>query len=156
MTEKGKQQVGWPLDRLALGERLWGDGYKAGFCAEQCGVSRNAFLGMVHRKRWVHGVAVEKEKPMKAEAKGKPRVAKPKPPREIPPAKVGKVRLLDLDRQGFHSCRWPVSGVGGSTLFCGKKSLSGISYCGEHQRVSAGVRYAPRVGEKAIQGRLPR
>jgi hypothetical protein len=99
----------------------------------------------VHRKRWVRGVAVEKEKPVKTKAKGKPRVAKPKPPREIPLAKVGKVRLLDLDLQGFHSCRWPVSGVGVSALFCGKRSLSGVSYCGEHQRVSAGVRYVPPI-----------
>jgi hypothetical protein len=139
MTKKkdSKPYVGWPLDRLALGERLWGDGYKAGFCAEQCGVTRNAFLGMAHRKRWPRGVAVEpEEKPVKAQAKGKPRVAKPELPREIPPAEVGKVRLLDL---GFYSCRWPVSGVGMSTLFCGKRSAG--SYCEEHQKVSAGVRY---------------
>lgn len=139
MTEKGQKQSPWSLERLALGERLWGLGLDARACAEQIGVTRNAFLGMAYRKRWLRGEPGEKTKPKprKAPAMRKPGV-KSKPVRTIPPVRVGKVRLMDLDH---HSCRWPVSGSGASTLFCGRRSLDGVPYCEEHQAVSAGHSY---------------
>lgn len=157
MSEKGKPQSKWSLERIALGKRLWGLGLDARACAEQIGVTRNAFLGMAHRKRWLRGEPSEKTKPKprKAPAMRKP-AAKSKPLPEIAPKRVGKVKLLDLDPvPGFHSCRWPVSGSRASTLFCGKRSLDGVSYCGEHQAMSAGHGYAPRVTAKVVQGRLP-
>ncbi len=152
MTEKGQKQSPWSLERIALGERLWGLGLDARACAEQIGVTRNAFLGMAHRRGWLRGEPVEetKPKPRKAPAMRKPRI-KSKPLPEIAPKRVGRVKLLDLDH---HSCRWPVSGSGASTLFCGKRSLDGGSYCEEHQAVSAGHSYAPRITAKVVQGRL--
>jgi hypothetical protein len=140
----------WPLDRLALAERLWADGYKARFVAEQCGVTRNALLGMVHRKRWLRGVAVEEEeKPAKKSVVVRPRPTKPKPDKVVPQKITGEIRLLDLDS---HACHWPVSGTGAATLFCGKaqdQNPPGSSYCPEHHKMSGGQSY----GHGAI--RLP-
>lgn len=51
------------------------------------------------------------------------------------------IPLVDLDRHGFHGCRWPVNAAapGEQHLFCGEPSDLGRSYCSEHcQRAGAG------------------
>lgn len=37
--------------------------------------------------------------------------------------------IMQLDR---NTCRWPVSGDGEQTLFCGKQPVVGEVYCFEH------------------------
>jgi GcrA cell cycle regulator len=137
-----KPPLPWPEERLALAEHLWHSGFKASYCAERCGVTRNAFLGMVHRKRWTQDpdrVRAEqgKELPQEKQVRARTRrarmaKAKPKPSRVVPEVKLGKVTMLELTSD---TCRWPVSGDGASTLFCGRgrdKSREGAVYCVEH------------------------
>jgi hypothetical protein len=134
----------WPEERLLLAEHLWKSGFKARYCAEQCGVSRNAFLGMVHRRKWKQDPDLvdgerRRERPQERRVRTRRerlRVAKPKPSRTIPEAKIGKITLMELD---IDTCRWPVSGDGASTLFCGRtrdKSKESLVYCPEHQTLN--------------------
>jgi len=136
----------WPDERLALAEHLWKSGLKAKYCAERCGVSRNAFLGMVHRKQWKQDpelVKLERSKESPSEkqlriASARTRrerlaQAKPKPSREVPITKIGKITLMELT---FDTCRWPMSGDGAATFFCGRsrdKNAEGAVYCDEHR-----------------------
>jgi hypothetical protein len=141
MTTTRTSFPAWPAERLALAEHLWFSGFKAAYCAERCGVSRNAFLGMVHRKKWKQdpdkvraeqGRELPQEKHIRARTRrARLANAKPKPSRVVPEIKIGKVTMLELD---FNTCRWPVSGDGASTLFCGRTrdTREGAVYCPEH------------------------
>jgi len=131
----------WPDDRLILAEHLWKSGFKARYCAEQCGVSRNAFLGMVHRRKWKQNPDMidgerRQERPQESRVRTRRQrmlaaKAKPRPVRVIPEVKIGKITLMELD---FDTCRWPVSGDGAATLFCGRTRATreGAVYCPEH------------------------
>jgi hypothetical protein len=132
----------WPEERLVLAEHLWHSGFKAKYCAERCGVTRNAFLGMVHRRKWKQDperVKAEREKEMPQEKQVRARTrrarmvaAKPKPSKIVPEIKIGKITTMELN---FNTCRWPVSGDGASTLFCGRtrdQSRENSVYCPEH------------------------
>ncbi len=69
--------------------------------------------------------------------KERPKVApSPQPVFEMPPAPEALgLRLVDLD---VNDCRWPVSGDGAATLFCGHPSTGDSSYCAHHRFRSLG------------------
>lgn len=134
----------WSEERLVLGARLWAEGHRAGYIARQIGVTRNAFLGKAHRLNWQRGTPlVPTPGPkVKPSAKGKPRVAKPKPERTVPVKPKWGYRLMDLTPT---TCRWPVGGSGASTLFCGDAVATDSVYCEEHRGKGIGQGHSPRI-----------
>jgi hypothetical protein len=132
----------WPQDRIDLAEEMWRQGYKAAFIAEYCDVSRNAVIGMSHRRRWVRVVEPGPQKRVLPKKVYKPIVAKPRGERAVPPRRVGKISVMELEP--WH-CRWPMSGTGAGTLFCGKKPEGSQVYCEEHMKLGTGPRYNPNI-----------
>jgi hypothetical protein len=132
----------WSEDRLALAEEMWRQGYKASFIAEYCDTTRNAVIGMSHRKGWVRDVEPEPQKRVLPKKVFKPLVAKPRAIQPVPAKRLGKIRVMDL--QDYH-CRWPVSGAGAGTLFCGKGLDDGSVYCEEHHGMARGYGQPMRI-----------
>lgn len=60
-------------------------------------------------------------------------------PADLPAFLAGpRPLLLTLFELGSRDCRWPVSGDGANTLFCGNLQVTGSSYCDCHKRMSIG------------------
>jgi len=141
----------WSQDKLGLAEEMWKQGYKAAFIGLYCDTTRNAVIGMAHRRRWVRDVEPVQKRVLPKKVY-KPLVAKPRGERAVPPRRVGKISVMELE---VWHCRWPVSGTGAGTLFCGLKPEDSHVYCEEHTKLGTGQKYAPRISEKVVEGRLP-
>lgn len=137
----GDNRATWTDDMVALLRILHAEGHSFGVIGAQLGVSRNAAIGKATRLGF--------------EKRGSPN---PKPIVR-PTRKTGLIRarlataetaaadMCDLEPEQVanpltlmqlepDSCRWPVSGEGADTLFCGAKAADGCSYCARHYRMS--------------------
>lgn len=98
-----------------------------------CGISRNAVIGICHRRGWVQagGGGRRSRTPSTARA---PRPAKPLP---APAAEKKTELVLDpknfvaFDQLGPHHCRYPVDAGGKDGLYCGLMP-NGTPYCDGH------------------------
>lgn len=147
----------WTDTEVETLKKLWAEGRSVGeIAAELGGVSRNAVIGKAHRLHLVpHVNAPEHGKP----SVSVPRVAKPFiRTARLPKAKVDLVKVAAVKKMvertsalpapaplnftllelNHGDCRWPVSGDGAKTLFCGHKVEAGKSYCACHCRMSVG------------------
>lgn len=151
----------WPENAVSTLKQLWSDGSTATQIAEQIGhgLTRNSVLGKVHRlkldKRKTSGTmtkAITTKARASRSGKGQPKVnaivarveAKQSLPMVVPfdiednPDATDVTHLVGLLALGRRSCRWPVTGEGAATLFCGEHADHG-PYCPAHsERAGAG------------------
>lgn len=146
----------WNETAVETLKKLWAEGRSVGeIAAELGGVSRNAVIGKAHRLHLVaHVNAPEHGKPIVRVPVAKPFIRTARLPKaKVDPVKVAAVKkmvertaalpapaplnftLLELNHG---DCRWPVSGDGAKTLFCGHNVEAGKSYCACHGRMSVG------------------
>lgn len=158
----------WPQDKIDALKAHWQSGMPASKIAEHMGITKNSVLSKVHKldlpKRMAVGAAAQRKphgnkgqpkaaaivariaatrskvaNPLGAHIK---RRAAPKPAAEPLDMEDGPytdvthlLGIMDLERG---DCRWPVTGEGSATLFCGVKVKHG-PYCPEHsERAGAG------------------
>ncbi|MCB9963949.1 MAG: gcrA cell cycle regulator family protein [Rhodospirillales bacterium] len=145
--------MSWTEERVALLEKLWGEGKTASEIAKIIGdVSRNAVIGKAHRLKLsgraspiqAQGVAgsVEAGKPVtrlqepsnsniQPARRGRPKKQLIEPSADIP---VKHIKLTDLkDRQ----CRWPLGDPRDEDFsFCGCQAMPGVPYCAAHAQVA--------------------
>jgi GcrA cell cycle regulator len=154
----------WTEERIALLQKLWGQGYSASQIANQLqgGLTRNAVIGKIHRLG---------QRPEGA--------ARPRPTRAVAPAHPGR-RPVDarraapqvaqqpewaarpfrrVDEPGLatsttleaHMCRWPIGDPDETGFsFCGRGSEPGRPYCPGHSRLA----YKTSTGSEADVNRL--
>lgn len=136
----------WTPDRVATLTKMWKDGATASTISEVLGngISRMAVIGKAHRLDLPRRSLVQPPKPVKVNGnRGKPKAAgivhrvltRPAPAAEeaVDPG-VDVTHLLGLAKLNDHVCRWPVTGQGAATLFCGKHTKDGSVYCSVHHR----------------------
>jgi hypothetical protein len=129
----------WTGEAVETLRQMWEvRGCSASEIALTLGATRSAVLGKVHRKKMVPH---SRPKPMPAPVIKRTRRRKPPvvfvepPPTETQVANMPEpVRFGDL--QALH-CRWPVSGAGAETLFCGAVVVgsSRHSWCPTHHQI---------------------
>ena len=145
--QSGRRWTDREIDQIT---RLIADDLSAGMIAEKLGETRNAVIGIIHRKKLkLHRASgggghprQKKEVDVKqsripgvlAPEPTKPSGPKPpaEPPPEAHPQKMRRVPLGDLDS---HQCKWPVEydpTVIGHHLFCGRPTMIERSYCDTH------------------------
>ena|ERR1700677_975230 len=102
--------------------------------------SRNAVVGLAMRRGWTkphdNGRVVKRVKAVMKARKAAPRPSASNPPIVPPRVDTGAGEAcgepVSLMALAWHHCRWPISGIGESTLFCGERKLEGSPYCGKH------------------------
>jgi hypothetical protein len=146
---------------FARGEELWRGGATSRVIGLELGVTRNAVIGVAHRRAWGrHG---ENRVPVKKRAKGDrlreaeaavARVLARKRERERikREARIRASQSLETASPGSRTgtslqvplgprrlvdlerwmCRWPVEGSGAATIFCGAVVEGELVYCVEH------------------------
>ncbi len=141
----------WTDERVELLKRLWADGDSASSIAKtlNCGFTKNAVLGKVHRlalpMRRPSTVGAASTRRARSWTKPKtttdPRYSHtPRPPTRVVdrPAPDDSTRVTLLARQP-HQCCWPLGGVKGpDTIMCGAPRDGDHSYCGFHVAVATG------------------
>jgi GcrA cell cycle regulator len=116
--------------------KMWGKGYTASEIAGHLdiGVTRNAIIGLVHRRGWVQPPRLKGQPPRKRPLPRKVRpmdshVPSVPPPPQPQPVLVGQLTIMDLRD---HHCRWP--GEDRPFTYCGRTVQFGSSYCQQHHK----------------------
>jgi GcrA cell cycle regulator len=156
----------WTEERIALLQKLWGQGYSASQIASQLqGVTRNAVIGKIHRlgkrpdgalPRAARAAAPAGRRPAAAEA----RHAAPQQPQQQPDwtdrpfrraALLEEPGLATTTTLEAHMCRWPIGDPDEAGFsFCGRSADGARPYCQGHARLA----YKTSTGSGADMGRL--
>ena len=138
----------WTAERIELLKNRFEAGLSCSQIAQDIGVSRNAVIGKISRlslsrPKCAGGRYLERRIAPKVERQrvfSTPRIvrglhAKPQPPAEETPIPDGqRCSLLEAREE---QCRWPIGKPGAENfLFCGNKTVEGLSYCAGHARVA--------------------
>jgi GcrA cell cycle regulator len=154
----------WTIDKLKIAAERWKEGDSANTIARIVGVSRNAVIGVAHRRRdlfperlppestknYVMARRIEKTRRDAEAARAEEQPwAPPKRAEYIPGLDAltapsddchGPGNPVQLMLLTSTTCRWPVSGQGAATLFCGSGIDRDRIYCDAHRRLA----YQPR------------
>jgi GcrA cell cycle regulator len=126
----GRRMTTWTDEQIEHLRQRHADGLSfSEIACELPGFSRNAVIGKAQRLGLAARVTISQRRPAPAKrVRGRASKITPQPAPEPKPPEP--VRLFDLEP---HHCRWPVSGEGADTLFCGASKRSGSSsYCRKH------------------------
>ena len=162
----------WTEERIALLQKLWGQGYSASQIANALeGVTRNAVIGKIHRLGKRPESATPRARPSlvaaHAAAHARRPVAvearRPAPPAQAQPQEDWNVRPFRraalLEEPGLatsttleaNMCRWPIGDPDETGFsFCGQGVQGSRPYCQGHSRVA----YKGGVGSDADMKRL--
>lgn len=162
----------WTEERIALLQKLWGQGYSASQIAGQLqGVTRNAVIGKIHRlgkrpepsERARTAAAHPRRRPATIEARrtaAQPTPAPQPKPQPQPDWAVRPFRRAVLpDEPGLatsvtleaHMCRWPIGDPDEAGFsFCGRSVEGQRPYCQGHSRLA----YKGGTGTEADMDRL--
>lgn len=131
----------WTLERTDTLKTMHALGCSAREIATATGaVSRLSVASKIHRLGLSDPTKARQTHSRLPPRKGSVRVGKapdtgpiPPTPPVLAPTLIGEnaAGLLDLKP---HHCKWPISGEGADTLFCGDKRIEGRPYCGDHCR----------------------
>lgn len=143
----------WTEQNVETLRRMWEvEGASATEIAQALGntVTRSAVIGKAHRLKLPGRESVIRPRqtpPPKKRERGHPQVkaivAKVTARKAIPdevnlPGEreegVDVTHLIGLHHLTNNTCRWPVSGSGSSTMFCGDPVAEGSRYCTRHHR----------------------
>jgi GcrA cell cycle regulator len=132
---------------------MWAEGHSASQIGLVLGVTRNAVIGVAHRRKWVkhltpHATGPKPRKPRPSRA-GNP-FNRPKTPRTPPtvkavlpvtmPPTLATAWKLPLTVLYPGDCRWPVGDdTGCKQLFCARPAEFDSSYCPAHRLMSVGA-----------------
>jgi len=133
----------WTEERVAKLKELFAENLTFGEIAKEIGgFSRNAVIGKAGRL----GLKRGKQPPPQYAPRPRPR-----PRSRQTPFRASRVSILQTERIALepehvenptsffdlepHHCRWPISGSGMSTLFCGTDKV-GVAYCLHHCRLA--------------------
>jgi len=146
----------WTEERIALLQKLWGQGYSASQIASQLqGVTRNAVIGKIHRLGKSPGAPVDRPRPALLAAHAR-RPAAVEARRAAPPLQAQTQPQPDwtvrpfrraalLEEPGLatsttleaHMCRWPIGDPDETGFsFCGQSVEGSRPYCKGHSRVA--------------------
>jgi GcrA cell cycle regulator len=143
----------WTEERIALLQKLWGQGYSASQIADQLpGLTRNAVIGKIHRlgkrpegaaprARAALGAAHAHRRPAAAvEARRTTTPVQPqadwaaRPFRRATPDEPGLATFKTLEA---HMCRWPIGDPEEAGFsFCGRGAQGSRPYCEGHARLA--------------------
>jgi GcrA cell cycle regulator len=154
----------WTEERVALLQRLWGQGYSASQIASQLeGVSRNAVIGKIHRLGKQTGPKAPRPRRPFAATTARRRSAS-EVRRAPAPADWGappRHRSVFAEAPGLatcttlkaHMCRWPIGDPDDAGFsFCGQPAEGSRPYCQGHARLA--YKRAPGGGPEAEINRL--
>lgn len=135
----------WTEQRVAELKRLLEEGLSASQAAARLGngITRSAVIGFVHRNRELLRFSRAPSENAGVKRQSKPRSLSPiflavmdgKRKRcaiIIEEAEEDLPEGLDIWQLNSRSCRWPVSGEGYLTRFCGKRKQQNCPYCDVH------------------------
>jgi GcrA cell cycle regulator len=156
--------MSWTDDRVELLKRLWAEGYSASQIAGQLagGVTRNAVIGKVHRLG-LSGRARPQAQHQTTQRRTSPIATSHRP--SMRPAVIGNTALkLEVAQMPFvapeveteivvesvphgprvtiltlteYTCKWPIGDPSKADFhFCGRRSETGMPYCGHHARIA--------------------
>ncbi|MCB1557068.1 MAG: gcrA cell cycle regulator family protein [Alphaproteobacteria bacterium] len=132
--------MSWTDERVALLEKLWGEGRTAAEIAKELGdVTRNAVIGKAHRLKLSNRVSPIQQNSKKAAVKlpvEKAKVAGMIRPAVKTPLSSGTegVTMAELTPR---MCRWPMGDPKNPDFrFCGCTAAPGLSYCDEHAKMA--------------------
>ena len=157
----------WTEERVALLQKLWGQGYSASQIAGQLeGVTRNAVIGKIHRLGKRPGAAADRPRPALLAAHTRRRSAvveahraTPQPLSQPDWAVRPFRRAAPLDQPGLatcttleaHMCRWPIGDPDEAGFsFCGRSVDGARPYCQGHSRLA----YKGSTGTQTDMNRL--
>jgi len=157
----------WTEERIALLQKLWGQGYSASQIANQLqgGLTRNAVIGKIHRlgkrpegarPRATRAAAVAVVHPGRRPAAVEGHRAAPQPHQQPewtarPFRRVDEPGLATSTTLEAHMCRWPIGDPDEKGFsFCGRASEGGRPYCQGHARLA----YKNSTGSQADMNRL--
>jgi GcrA cell cycle regulator len=131
-----RSNPGWTEERVALAVRLWLEGKSAREVGKALGVTRNAAIGLLHRKGYKRGAQPpprpkrNRPAPLTSWKKAtKEERTPPRPRREPPPAP--DMRLLTLDQLELDSCRFIIGDARDPAhRYCG---ADGAPFCPYHR-----------------------
>lgn len=155
MTYRGKST--WPEELVIILTNMWTAGKSASDIARVLHKSRNAVIGRVHRLDLPKRLTAKRlYTPKRKRGDGdiamrmlSRKVSPPKPlPKPTPVLQEPRnVTLMDLTA---FTCKYPTSGDGATTLFCGHVPQTGFVYCEAHCRIA----YQPKPVLKPEQPRI--
>jgi len=156
----------WTEERIALLQKLWGQGYSASQIANQLqGVTRNAVIGKIHRlgkrpegaRPRLPRVATAAAHPGRRPAAVEARRAAPQAQPEWAARPFRRAALLDEPGLATsttleaHMCRWPIGDPEEAGFsFCGRSADGVRPYCQGHSRLA----YKNSTGSEADIKRL--
>ncbi len=154
----------WTEERVALLQKLWGQGYSASQIASQLpGVTRNAVIGKIHRLGKRPEGAAARPRPARAAAHAGRRPVASEARRATPQPQDWTARPFRrstlLEEPGLatsttleaHMCRWPIGDPDEAGFsFCGRSAEGGRPYCQGHSRLA----YKNSTGSEADISRL--
>lgn len=144
----------WTPERIEIATRLWIEGWSAAQIARKLGgVTRNAVIGIVHRRGLSHRAlpsAPSRVAEGKAIPNREPRAARPAPPPMPPRSKVKAATPLPdsspkpWTERKIGQCAAPVGERDGTTLSCCKpcEKRQRWAYCPEHLAAFGQIRLA--------------
>lgn len=134
----------WTEERLEQIKRLWAEGWSASEIGGEIGATRNAVIGKLHR----HGQyrAGPRATGLNPGSNGKLKKKRGPTPSKLKAWELGPLatdlppdhadKPTELQQLEPHQCRWPCSGAGYQTLFCGGDAVPEYSYCLRHCRMA--------------------
>jgi GcrA cell cycle regulator len=155
----------WTEERIALLQKLWGQGYSASQIASQLqGVTRNAVIGKIHRLGKRPEGQITRPRPARATAHPgrrpaavEARRAAPQPQPEWTDRPFRRAALLEEPGLATtatleaHMCRWPIGDPDEAGFsFCGRSADGVRPYCQGHSRLA----YKNSTGSAADMKRL--
>jgi GcrA cell cycle regulator len=136
---------GWTDERIEACRKLWFGGYSSGQIANELGgITRNAVIGIVHRKGWkrrvkegrgAEGGAVRKKprkpRPLVSESFSTAPVIEGDLLEHIEVPTGPQISIMELNDK---TCRWPIGE--GPVMYCGALPRDKAVYCPYHCRVA--------------------
>ena len=129
--------VDWNEENVAKLKQFWDDGRPASYIAAQFpGATRSGILGKIHRLGFKGPRSSDRRPVVKRILKTARKITKSiKQPVEYDPFNM-PLELVEnpviFHYLEPHHCRWPVSGDGINTVFCGADKIGRFSYCANH------------------------
>jgi len=127
--------MGWTDDRVAVLEKLWGEGKTAAEIAKELGegVTRNAVIGKAHRLKLSSRLSPIQQNTKKIKKEARPPVVR-RSSKKIPIILGKQLKMEELKEK---QCRWPNGEPENEDFsFCGHDSIEGAPYCAAHAEIA--------------------